>query len=99
MDMNGQFHPSAALALGKELPVSNGSEAGRASELVWTRGRREKNPFPAPAEDRRACSQVPVLTGLQVKLYFSTVKYISVWYYFGVVYKQSLRKSVSFLYT
>jgi len=39
MEVSGQLH----------APVPIGEEAGRDSEPVWTWGRREESPFPAPA--------------------------------------------------
>jgi hypothetical protein len=46
---SGQLQVPAALPPGKKPPVPTGFQAGWAPEPVWTRGRENKIPFPAPA--------------------------------------------------
>jgi len=57
-DVCGQLHDSAALPTGKEPPVPIRQEACWASELVWTRWRREKCPYLCRESnsERPACS-------------------------------------------
>jgi hypothetical protein len=46
MEVGGQLHAPAALRPAKQTPVPIGQEAEWAPDPVYTRWRREKNPYP-----------------------------------------------------
>jgi hypothetical protein len=68
MEVRGQLHIQVTFPPWKESPLRTGYEAGWAPDSVWTRQRREKHPFPAPAGCRSSISQ-PVIQSLYRLIY------------------------------
>jgi hypothetical protein len=66
LEVSGQFHASAALTPGKELPVHVGREAGWVGWSAWAWWRTERNLCSCRESNngRPACSLVTILTEL-----------------------------------